>query len=114
METDSNCALYFVSCHTGNVLQCNDNNVAKCENQNRQDWEAWRIVETRFVATTNQTQRASNQRHVLAGKDRQHFVLELARCGKTPQEIEQIVTSNFDNPDSTATGSALAVPVDKE
>ncbi|CAI5708090.1 unnamed protein product [Peronospora destructor] len=114
METDSNCALYFVSCHTGNVLHCNDNNVAKCENQNRQDWEAWRIVEPRFVATTNQTQRASDQRHILAGKDRQHFVLELAKCGKTPQEIEQIVTSNFDDPDSTAASSALAVPVDKE
>ncbi|CAI5732721.1 unnamed protein product [Peronospora destructor] len=115
METNSNCALYFVSCHTGNVLQCNDDNVAKCMNQNRRAWEAWRIVEPRFVvATTNQTQRASNQRHVLAGKDRQHFVLELARYGKTPEEIEQIVTSIFDDPDFTAASSALAVPVAKK
>ncbi|CAI5738947.1 unnamed protein product [Peronospora farinosa] len=72
--------------------------------------EAWRIVEPRFVATTNQTQRALDQRHVLAGKDRQHFVLELAKCGKTPQEIEQIVTSMFDDP----ADSAVAVPVAKE
>ncbi|CAI5738941.1 unnamed protein product [Peronospora farinosa] len=110
METDASCALYFVSCHTGNVLQCDDNKAVKCANQNRQDGEAWRIVEPRFVATTNQTQRALDQRHVLAGKDRQHFVLELAKCGKTPQEIEQIVTCMFDDP----AGSAVAVPVAKE
>ncbi|CAI5716938.1 unnamed protein product [Peronospora effusa] len=94
----------------GNVLQCDDNKAVKCANQNRQEWEAWRIVEPRFVATTNQTQRALDQRHVLAGKDRQHFFLELAKCGKTPQEIEQIVTSMFDDP----AGSAVAVPVAKE
>ncbi|CAI5738944.1 unnamed protein product [Peronospora farinosa] len=55
METDSSCALYFVSCHTGNVLQCDYNNVAKCANQNRQDGKAWRIVEPRFNATFSAT-----------------------------------------------------------
>ncbi|CAI5731418.1 unnamed protein product [Peronospora destructor] len=87
METDSNVLSTSGRATLEMVLQCNDNNVPR---------------------------RASDQRHILAGKDRQHFVLELAKCGKTPQEIEQIVTSNFDDPDSTAASSALAVPVDKE
>ncbi|KAF1781584.1 hypothetical protein GQ600_319 [Phytophthora cactorum] len=59
--------------------------------------EAWRIVEPRTSATTNQMQRALDQRYDLAGKD----LLELARCGKTPAEIEQIVTSLFDAPLAT-------------
>lgn len=114
METDSSCALYFVSCHTGNVLHCNDSNEARCANQNRQDWEAWRIVEPRINSIATHPQRAVDHRYVLAGKDRQHLVLELARCGKTPTEIEQIVTSLFDAPLAIASGSALAVQVDKE
>ncbi|KAG6972054.1 hypothetical protein JG688_00004146 [Phytophthora aleatoria] len=114
METDASCALYFVSCHTGNVLHCNDNNDARCANQNRQDWEAWRIVEPRTSATTNQMQRALDQRYDLAGKDRQNLVLELARCGKTPAEIEQIVTSLFDAPLATASAPTLVVQVNKE
>ncbi|CAH0482851.1 unnamed protein product [Peronospora belbahrii] len=114
METDSDCALYFVSCHTGNTLQCDDHNVTRCANENRQYWEAWRIVEPRSIATTSQIQRALDQRHVLAGKDRQNFVVKLARCGKTPQEIEQIVTSIFDGTGATAVRSAEAIPVSKE
>ncbi|KAG7379430.1 hypothetical protein PHYPSEUDO_008575 [Phytophthora pseudosyringae] len=112
METDSDCALFFVSCHTGNVLHCDDKNVAKCANQNREAWEAWRIVEPR--TTPNQVQGSLDQRYVLAGKARQDLVMELARCGKTPDEIEQIVTSIFDVPAAGASSSALAVPVGKE
>ncbi|KUF85512.1 hypothetical protein AM588_10000944 [Phytophthora nicotianae] len=104
METDSSCALYFVSCHTGNVLQCNNSNDARCANENRQDWEAWRIVEPRSSAASTQPQRG----------DRENFILELARCGKSPAEIEQIVTSMFDVPLATATASALVVQVEKE
>lgn len=114
METDSDCALYFVSCHTGNVLQCDDSYVAKCTNHNRGAWEAWRILEPRTTATTNQAQRVSDQRYVLAGKDRQNLVVELARCGKTPEEIEQIVMNIFDAPATASSSSALAVPVAKE
>ncbi|KAL4094504.1 hypothetical protein PRIC1_010165 [Phytophthora ramorum] len=42
METDADCAVYFVSCHTGNVLQCDENEVIKCANENRQLCEAWK------------------------------------------------------------------------
>ncbi|CAI5732694.1 unnamed protein product [Peronospora destructor] len=90
METDSNCALYFVL----GGMEDRGASLCGCYHQ--------------------PTQRASDQRHVLAGKDRQHFVLELARYGKTPEEIEQIVTSIFDDPDFTAASSALAVPVAKK
>ncbi|ETO59675.1 hypothetical protein F441_21894 [Phytophthora nicotianae CJ01A1] len=113
METDSSCALYFVSCHTGNVLQCNNSNDARCANENRQDWEAWRIVEPRSSAASTQPQRGV-ERYALADKDRENFILELARCGKSPAEIEQIVTSMFDVPLATATASALVVQVEKE
>ena len=58
LETDSNCALYFVSYYTGNVLQCDDENVAKYANQFRQDWEAWRIMEPRSVVATDHTLRS--------------------------------------------------------
>ncbi|KAG1703387.1 hypothetical protein DVH05_007335 [Phytophthora capsici] len=111
METDSDCALYFVSCHTGNVLQCDDNRVAKCDNQNRQLWEAWRIVEPRNTVI-NQPEHASNQSNVLSSKDRQNLVIELARCGKSPEEIQQIITNIFDVP--AASNSSYAVPVVKE
>ncbi|KAL4168388.1 hypothetical protein KRP22_011790 [Phytophthora ramorum] len=115
METDSDCALYFVSCHTGNVLQCDDGNAAKCANQNRLEWEAWRILEPRATTGINQLQRRSDRRFVLEGKDRREFILELARCGKTPDEIEKIVMTMFDSPAETDTAhSAVAVPVDKE
>ncbi|CAI5738936.1 unnamed protein product [Peronospora farinosa] len=96
METDSSCALYFVSCHTGNVLQCDYNNVAKCANQNRQDGEAWRIVEPRFIATCH-------SRRLGASEDVAKYL-----------KIEQIVMSIFDGPDSTTASSTLAVPADKE
>jgi hypothetical protein len=114
METGADCALCFVSCHTGNVLQCDDNNVAKCANQNRQYWEAWRIVEPRVGATVDQVQRGLDPRYVLAGKDRQNLVIELAKCGKTPKEIEEVVTRIFDAPGAADSSSAMAVPVVKE
>ncbi|KAL3664902.1 hypothetical protein V7S43_010078 [Phytophthora oleae] len=113
METDSDCALYFVSCHTGNVLQCDDCCVAKCDNQNRMHCEAWRILEPRTTAMTNQAERAPDQSNVLSSKDRQNLVIELARCGKSPDEIQQIITNIFDGP-AAASSSSFAVPVAKE
>ncbi|POM77145.1 hypothetical protein PHPALM_5514 [Phytophthora palmivora] len=58
--------------------------------------------------------RSADQQNVLEGKDRQKLVMELARCGKTPDEILQIVLNIFDAPAAAASSSALAVPVDKE
>ncbi|OWY90594.1 hypothetical protein PHMEG_00041208 [Phytophthora megakarya] len=113
METNSDCDLFFVSCHTGNVLQCNDQKVACCDNQNRLGWEAWRILEPRN-STTVQLTRGLDQRYVLEGQERQRLVVELARCGKTPDEIQQIVLNIFDAPAAAASSSALAVPVDKQ
>ncbi|KAL4123844.1 hypothetical protein PRIC2_009690 [Phytophthora ramorum] len=54
METDADCALYFVLCHTGNVLQCDENEVVKCADENRQLCEAWSIVEPRTSAATSE------------------------------------------------------------
>ncbi|KAG7394512.1 hypothetical protein PHYBOEH_005065 [Phytophthora boehmeriae] len=105
METDADCHLFFVSCHTGNVLQCDDTNVAKCVNKNRLLWEFWRIVEPRATATTIATpinQRGPDLGQTLAGTERQHFILELAKCNMKADEIEQIVTRLFDVPVATA------------
>ncbi|KAL4150539.1 hypothetical protein PRNP1_009941 [Phytophthora ramorum] len=44
LETDADCALYFVSCHTANVLQCDENGVIKCADENRQLCEAWNLA----------------------------------------------------------------------
>ncbi|GMF21694.1 unnamed protein product [Phytophthora fragariaefolia] len=82
METDVACSIYFVSCFTGNVLQCNDDHSARCENQNRLDWEAWSIVEPR---TTDAT------RGSISSRDRQQLILALAQGDKSPDEVEQIV-----------------------
>ncbi|KAF4039474.1 Fascin domain [Phytophthora infestans] len=118
METHSNyfcCALYFVSCNTGLVLQCDENDVVKCANQLREVCEAWRIVEPRTstAPTTTVLQRAGSQRYVLAEEDRQRVVEELAGRGKTPEEIEQIVMIVVDAPVATASTSPLVVPVYK-
>ncbi|KAG3173559.1 hypothetical protein PI124_g1272 [Phytophthora idaei] len=116
METNSShfsCALYFVSCHTGLVLQCDEKDIVKCANHYREVWEAWRIVEPRTSSTTTQVQRAADQRYVLEGKDRQRLVVDLAACGKTPKEIEQIVIRIFDAPVATALASPLVVPDQK-
>ncbi|EGZ10552.1 hypothetical protein PHYSODRAFT_347508 [Phytophthora sojae] len=96
METDQDCALYFVSCHTGNVLQCDENGVVKCANENRQVCEGWGIVEPRSSAAVSQAKSVANLRGPLGVAERQNFILELAKCGKSPDEIEQIVTRMFD------------------
>ena len=116
METSAECSLYFVSCHTGKVLQCANKGIVQCANQRRDWWEEWRIVETRIsAAVPSMQEHASNLRYALADTDRQHVVLELAKCGKTPDEIEQIVTRLFDGPaDLYASSSTVAVPVAKE
>ncbi|EGZ10512.1 hypothetical protein PHYSODRAFT_287076 [Phytophthora sojae] len=118
METDASCALFFVSCHTGNVLQCDDCCVAKCANHNRLHWESWRILEPRTVAAapTTQVQAAPDRRDVLVGKERQDFILVLVKYVKSLKEIDQIVSRLFDAPMSASASSspsAFAVPVDK-
>lgn len=116
-NTDGN--LNFVSCHTGNILQCDSNSVIKCPIDNHYYWVTWRIVEPR--ATVKLAQVVPDQRHVLAGRERQNFTLELAKCGKTPNEIQQIVTLMFDAPAAASTStrtpnrSAMyAIPVMKK
>ncbi|GMF21543.1 unnamed protein product [Phytophthora lilii] len=112
METDQDCALYFVSCHTGNVLQCDENGVVKCANENRQICEGWGIVEPRATAATVQTIAAPLPRYQLGVAERQKLVLELAKCGKSANEIEQIVTRLFDThlPLSTPSTVPAATP----
>ena len=88
--------------------------VVQCRNQLREYWEDWRIIEPRSTATTSQMQYALDPRYTLANKDRQNFVMDLVKCGRTLDEIEQIVTSLFDGPAATTTlGSAVAVSVTK-
>ncbi|GMF21701.1 unnamed protein product [Phytophthora fragariaefolia] len=114
METDAKCALFFVSCHTGNVLQCDARNVVRCVNCNRLGWESWRIVEPRGVNAVP-TPVSADQRGILVGKERQEFILELVKHGKSPDEIDQIVSRLFDAPAASTSGSppAFAVAVDK-
>lgn len=100
---------------TGNVLQCDDKHIVKCENKNRLDWEAWRIVEPRTsTAAASQVQSVSDQYHALVGRDRQHLILDLAKGGKTPDEIEQIVTRLFDSPSLAIPSSVYGIPLDKK
>uniref|UniRef100_A0AAV1TZY5 Uncharacterized protein n=1 Tax=Peronospora matthiolae TaxID=2874970 RepID=A0AAV1TZY5_9STRA len=40
METNWKCSLFFVSCHTGNVLQCADPDIVLCANQDHESWKA--------------------------------------------------------------------------
>ena len=45
VEVDDEGKVYFISCHTGNVMQCNHERFAWCSNQNRLSWEAWTIID---------------------------------------------------------------------
>lgn len=44
VESDVDGRLYFISCHTSNVLQCCADGFARCANTNRQAWEAWDLI----------------------------------------------------------------------
>ncbi|CAI5719219.1 unnamed protein product [Hyaloperonospora brassicae] len=116
METNAECSLHIVSHYTGKVLQCADNGVVECAKHNGGDRVAWRIVEPRTSATITPIQEhALNSRYALVDKDRQNFVMELTKNGKTPDEIEQIVTRLFDGPaDVSASSSTAAVPAAKK
>ncbi|KAE9004634.1 hypothetical protein PR001_g15800 [Phytophthora rubi] len=92
METDADCSIYFVSCFTGNVLQCDDDYAVKCVNKNRLDCEGWTIVEPRTTIPAFG--------HRIGGRDCQQLILDLAKGGKSVDEIEQIVTRLLD-PHST-------------
>ena len=56
VECDHDGKVYFISCHTGNVMQCDANGCVKCDNKNRLGWEAWTIVcpETTKMMTSAQ------------------------------------------------------------
>uniref|UniRef100_A0AAV1UQI9 Uncharacterized protein n=1 Tax=Peronospora matthiolae TaxID=2874970 RepID=A0AAV1UQI9_9STRA len=115
METNWKCSLFFVSCHTGNVLQCADPGIVQCANKHRESWEAWGILEPRSTATTSQMQQELNPSYSLYNKDRVNLVLELAKCGKTPDEIEQILKRLFTGSAATsAASSAVAVSIQKD
>lgn len=116
METNAECSLYFVSCHTGKALHYGRNGIVQCTELLHTYLLAWRIVEPRTSAAITPIQEhASCPRYALAHKERLNLVLELAKCGKTPDEIEQIVTRLFDGPaDLYASSSTVAVPVAKE
>lgn len=43
VEADKNGFLYFISCHTGKLMQCSDNGHVSCANENKLSWEAWKI-----------------------------------------------------------------------
>jgi hypothetical protein len=43
VEADEQGFVYFISCHTGNVIQCNAQGHVWCVNQNRLAWEGWRL-----------------------------------------------------------------------
>ncbi|KAG7379432.1 hypothetical protein PHYPSEUDO_008576 [Phytophthora pseudosyringae] len=95
METDNSGTLYLVSSLTNKVLQ---------------------IVEPRVTAAINRELPAQDQHRALVGKERESFILELVKYGKSADEIEQIVTRLFDAPavSTSTSASAFAVPIGKE
>jgi hypothetical protein len=56
VECDEHGKVYFISCHTGKVMQCNDNGHVCCANENRLGWEAWTLIspETSEMLTSSQ------------------------------------------------------------
>jgi hypothetical protein len=50
VESDKDGKLYFISCHTGNVMQCNKEGFTWCDNKNRPAWEAWTIGHPKSTA----------------------------------------------------------------
>lgn len=44
IEVDEDGKVFFISCQTGNVMQCNNEGFASCVNQNRDYMEAWTII----------------------------------------------------------------------
>jgi hypothetical protein len=44
VESDENGKIYFISCHTGNVMQCDEHGFARCVNQIRDESKVWDIV----------------------------------------------------------------------
>ncbi|OWZ20114.1 hypothetical protein PHMEG_0005523 [Phytophthora megakarya] len=111
LESNSTGALIFISCFNGNALGCDDENLVKCASKDGEEEdgeEAWIIVEPAIRGA-----QLTSQHHVLAGRERQQFILELAKAGKTVDEIEQIVTRLFDEP-AVATPSSAVFSLDKE
>ena len=44
VKSDKVGKIYFISCHTGNVMQCDEHGFARCVNKNCLEREAWTIV----------------------------------------------------------------------
>ena len=56
VEVNGEGHIYFISCHTGNLMQCTGNGSVWCVNQNRQSWEAWSSVyphDTNMMTSTH-------------------------------------------------------------
>mmetsp|Transcript_9723 Transcript_9723/g.14620 ORF Transcript_9723/g.14620 Transcript_9723/m.14620 type:complete len:229 (-) Transcript_9723:24-710(-) len=51
VESDKDGNIYFISCHTGNVMQCDWNGYAQCLNENRLAWKAWEIIDPETAET---------------------------------------------------------------
>ncbi|KAG7379433.1 hypothetical protein PHYPSEUDO_008577 [Phytophthora pseudosyringae] len=119
IESDSDGYLHFISCHLGTVLQCDQSGVVKSTSDNLFYWGIWRIVEPH--ATVSFGPLVAAPRCVLAGTERQRLILELVKCGKTLDEIDQIVTRMFDAPVVVSKSSkpvnrssVYALPIEKK
>lgn len=76
METDSACFIYFVSCFTGNVLQCEGDDTVRCVNKNRLECEAWTILKP---CTADPA-----PGHWCGGQDRQRLILTWPKVASRP------------------------------
>jgi hypothetical protein len=106
MESDTACALNFVSCLTGNFLQCDNEFIVTCRDKENQGWEAWRILQPRDAT--------QEQRRHLSDSERQDLILQLAKGGNTAEEVEQLVTRLFDVPATFTPSPAFAIPLDEK
>ncbi|ETM99458.1 hypothetical protein PPTG_18712 [Phytophthora nicotianae INRA-310] len=93
IESDPDGYLLFVT-----VLQCDKNGVVKCTSTSDtiHYGGTWRIVEPRV--TISCVPNVPTLRDDLTGTERQDFIVELTKCGKTPAEIERIVIRMFNSP----------------
>lgn len=55
VESQEDGKVFFISCHTGNVMQCDENGYARCVSTERGMKEAWTIVNPQNTAIMNST-----------------------------------------------------------
>ncbi|RLN89543.1 hypothetical protein BBJ28_00018055 [Nothophytophthora sp. Chile5] len=93
METDASCRLNFVSVHLGKTLQ-------SCQNEHRDLGAAWRTFASGAGARAPLPPPELKQLHPSQLSGDQHFLfaLELAKCGRTADEIETLASCLFKLP----------------